>query len=239
MSQKVNWTLALNLKHKDFLKTFLNSWTDTDMTLMNASVSPWNLLMPFLIMSNSVSLLCCLLLVTRVCLLRFGLMAVLLLWHRLAVGGGGGGGEASTGEPLLCFIASHCRVGRLQPSSLVLMGVGVLFLQWIYEWVGHCDLQSCDTVFSSGPREADFGSLCVFQVSLRSVHHLHTHTYKATCAEKLSCALMTTHTHSFHCVMLQGGCYCCISLLKGSPAAWQHERECELLYALLQVLNTH
>lgn len=47
-SHRVNWTLALNLKNKDFLKTFLNRWTDTDMTLMNARVSPSNPLMPFL-----------------------------------------------------------------------------------------------------------------------------------------------------------------------------------------------
>lgn len=48
----------------------------------------------------------------------------------LSRGGAGGRGAASTGEPSLCFIASHCQAGRLQPSSLFLMGVSVLFLQF-------------------------------------------------------------------------------------------------------------
>lgn len=68
--------------------------------------------------------------------------------------GWAGGGGATTGEPWLCFIASHCRTGRLQPSSLLLMGVGVLFLLQIYAWVGCCDLRSLDTVSGAGPKEA-------------------------------------------------------------------------------------
>lgn len=68
------------------------------------------------------------------------------------VGGGGVGGRGgASGEASLCFIASHCQVGRLQPSSALLMGVGVLFLQQIYEWVGRCDLQASDTVSAAGP----------------------------------------------------------------------------------------
>lgn len=31
------------------------------------------------------------------------------------------------------------------------MGVGVLFLQQIYEWVGRRDLQGSDTVSAAGP----------------------------------------------------------------------------------------
>lgn len=69
----------------------------------------------------------------------------------------------------LCFIASHCRAGRLQPSSLLLMAVGVLFLLQIYAWAWRRDLRSLDTVSAAREtKEADCGSPCVFQVSLRS-----------------------------------------------------------------------
>ena len=66
-------------------------------------------------------------------------------------GRGEGGRGAASGEPLLCFIASHCQVGRLQPSSALLMGVGVVFVQQIYVWVGLCDLQGSDSVSAAGP----------------------------------------------------------------------------------------
>lgn len=88
------------------------------MTLTNASVSPSNLLMPFLILSDSRSLPHCLLPVTLVypfCSANDSFPSQREV--------------ASTGEPSLCFIASHCKAGRLQPFSLLLMGVGVLFLQ--------------------------------------------------------------------------------------------------------------
>lgn len=98
---------------------------------MNAGVSASNLLMQFLIR-----------LASSVFVLRVRLTT-------LRIGGGGGRGAAS-GEPSLYFIASHCQVGRLQPSSGLLMGVGVLFLQQIYVWVGHCDLQGSDTVSAAG-----------------------------------------------------------------------------------------
>lgn len=68
-----------------------------------------------------------------------------------------------TGESPLCFIARHRKVGGggwLQPSPLVLMGVGVLFLEQIYAWVGRFDLQSPDTVSAAG-RRVDGDSLCV------------------------------------------------------------------------------
>lgn len=98
---------------------------------MNAGESASNLLMQFLIR-----------LASSVFVLRAGLT-------RLRIGGGWRGG--ASGEPSLCFIASHCQVGRLQPSSGLLMGAGVLFLQQIYVWVGHRDLQGSDTVSAAGP----------------------------------------------------------------------------------------
>lgn len=61
----------------------------------------------------------------------------------------------------LCFIASHCRAGRLQPSSLLLMGVGVLFLLQIYAWVWRSDLRSLDTVSAARDRKRLIAARCV------------------------------------------------------------------------------
>lgn len=82
----------------------------------------------------------------RACPPRIGLTT-----PRIGVEEGGEGRGGASGEASLCFIASHCQVGRLQPSSAPLMGVGVLFLQQIYEWVGRRDLQGSDTVSAAGP----------------------------------------------------------------------------------------
>lgn len=107
---------------------------------MNTGVSASNLLMQFLIR-----------LASSMFVLRVGLTTMPI--------GGGGRGVAS-GEPSLCFIASHCQVGRLQPSASLLMGVGVLFLQQIYVWVGHCDLHGSDTVSAARPERLTV-ALCV------------------------------------------------------------------------------
>lgn len=194
MSQEVNWTFALNLKHKDFLKTFLNSWTDTDMNLMNASVSPWSLLMPFLIPSDSHSLPHCLLPVTRVCLPPSANDSLVLSKYRWTLivfySESLSSGVAPTflsppnGSWCVVFAVDLCMGGAL----------------WFTE-LWHC--------LSSRTREADCGSLCVFQVSLRSAHHPSTHT----CPETLSCTneslQILWYTLSFCGVIQQEGCYCC------------------------------
>lgn len=136
---------------------------------MNARESPRNLLMPFLISSDSHSMPHCLLPVTRVCLPRRANDSLVLSKTE-------GGGKASTGEPSLCFIASHCRVGRLRPSSPLLMGVGVLFLLQIYAWVGRCDLRSSDTVSAAGP-ERLIVALCVCSRWARGLLTIHAHTH--------------------------------------------------------------
>lgn len=57
-------------------------------------------------------------------------------------------------NPSLCFIGTVGR-GWAAPALplLLLMGVGVLFLQQIYGWMGRGDLQRSDTVSAAGRQE--------------------------------------------------------------------------------------
>lgn len=112
-----------------------------------------------------------------------------------------------TGELSLCFIASKVCVcwggqGRLWPSPFLLMGVGGLFLQQIYVWMGHCDLRSSDTLSAAGPWK-QIVALCVFQVSLRSDRQSRTCT-------------QTHRRQEIQCIFCTRRCCICILCPKGS-----------------------
>lgn len=132
-----------------------------------------------------------------------------------------GGVWETTGEPSLCFIASHRGVERLQPSSppangrrcVCVWGFFLFFFQQIYAWVGRRDLWSCDSVSAVETRKT-VCCMCVFQVS-SDPRDIPADTDKHTCRpwtqhnQKL---LLTTisaqrdtrrHTISFCCVIQQ------------------------------------
>ncbi len=153
---------------------------------MNARVSPWNLLMPFLILSDSHSLPHCLLPVTRVCLPcsandslvlskrggKYRWTLIVFYSESLSSGAAPTFLSPPNGSWCVVFAVDLCVGGAL----------------WFTE-LWHC--------LSSGTREADCGSLCVFQVSLRSAHHpctqTHTHTHTHTCMHRVWATCPETH----------------------------------------------